>query len=113
MITNHSSTTQEQFNQIISNNKVCVIFSADWCGPCQMLKSLLDDVDTQMKNVEFHIFDVDSSPQLASSLAVQGIPAIFLYSNSELKNRKAGGFASVNSMCDWLIENGYGTDYQG
>lgn len=91
-----------KFAEIISNGKVCVIFSASWCGPCKSLKLKLDDVAAEVKDVAFYIFDVDQNTELASKLSVRSIPTVLFYANGVLCNKHLGDFSTPKAMMDWF-----------
>lgn len=52
-------------------------FYADWCGPCQMLSPILEEIATENEG-KLDIFKVntDQSPDLSAMFGVKGIPAM-------------------------------------
>ncbi|MGG6298251.1 tetratricopeptide repeat protein [Leptolyngbya sp. AN02str] len=54
---------------------VLVDFFAQWCGPCQMLKPMLEKL---VKEYEFTLakVDIDQSPELAREYGVEGVPDV-------------------------------------
>lgn len=54
---------------------VLVDFYATWCGPCQMLKPLLEKLVQEYDFVLAKV-DIDQNPQLANEYAVEGVPDV-------------------------------------
>ena len=47
--------------QVLNCEKVLIDFNADWCGPCQMLKPIVDEVSTEIENVKVVSVNIDSN----------------------------------------------------
>ena len=79
-------TTKEQFNEIIKN-RVLVDFYANWCGPCKMLRPLVEKVTDE---IEVAKVDVDEFNDLARAYGVMSIPCLILFENSKEQKRSVG-----------------------
>lgn len=54
-----------------------VDFYADWCGPCQALNPILEEVEQQYEGkVDIYKVDTEATPELTSLFGIKGIPAI-------------------------------------
>jgi len=62
---------------IKSPNVVIVDFYADWCGPCKMLKPILEEVSSE--GVTVYSVNVDHNKELASKFQVSSIPTVLLF----------------------------------
>lgn len=54
------TTDPDRINEIIQEKEVVIIdFTAEWCGPCKILKNELDKVEKKHDNLEIIRVDVD------------------------------------------------------
>ena len=74
-----------------SPKPVLVDFYATWCGPCQVMSQVLEQVSLQMSG-EIQIVKVDGDryQQLASQHSVHAYPTIVLYKDNAVAYRAEG-----------------------
>ena len=82
-------TNSNEFEQEIKEGLVVVDFYADWCGPCQMLAPVLEELDKEGK-VKIVKIDVDSLPDLARQFRVMSIPTVMLFKNGQFVKKQLG-----------------------
>jgi thioredoxin 1 len=89
---------KSNFSELIKGQIPTLIdFSAEWCGPCKMMKPILDQVKATMGDqVRIIKIDVDTNPSIASSYQVQGVPTLILFKNGEIKWRQSGVVPTEN-----------------
>ncbi len=58
---------------------VLLDFSATWCGPCQMQKPILKEIEAEMGDkVEVKLIDVDQHPDLAGKYEIHAVPTLII-----------------------------------
>lgn len=65
-------------------------FYADWCGPCQMLKPILEQVEKEHPEVEFEAINIDEQQELAEKYGVMSIPTLIIMDGDEIKETLVG-----------------------
>ena len=87
-----TTNKKESFNELIKGNKpVLVDFTATWCGPCKMMKPVLDQLHQQMGDkIRIIKIDIDQSPAAANAYQVQSVPTLILFQNGKIIWRQSG-----------------------
>jgi len=67
-----------------------VYCTADWCGPCKQLRPKIEGDIRKIPGVKFGTLDVDKEQQLAGSLRIQSIPAVFAFQKGKLLSSFVG-----------------------
>lgn len=84
--------TKENFQAEItkSDKPVLVDFWAVWCGPCQMMASILHELETEMPDVQIGKVNVDEQMDLARQFRVVSIPTLIIFKNGQEVQRMVG-----------------------
>ncbi len=80
-------STESFMQDVVEASKETLILVdlwAPWCGPCKQLGPMIEKVVTDAKGtVKLVKIDIDQHPQIAQSLQVQSIPAVFAFKDGQ------------------------------
>lgn len=81
---------EKQFrDKVLAGQGVSVVdFSATWCGPCQMLAPVLEQIAEEGHTV--YTVDVDESSQLALEYRVSSVPTMIFFKDGEMQDQIVG-----------------------
>ena len=85
---------EAEFGQFLSSNKYVVVdFWAEWCGPCQRIAPVMDELAAEFAGkVAFAKCNTDDNQRLAMQFAIDAIPAMMLFSGGQLIDRIIGAY---------------------
>ena len=76
-------------SEVLENELVLVDFNADWCGPCQMLKPILEEISNE-KSTKIVSVNVDDNMELAREYGIMTIPCLILFKDGKEYKRSVG-----------------------
>ena len=84
--------TKENFEQEVLQAKepVLVDFWASWCGPCQMVGPVVEEVAGEVTDAKICKVNVDEQPELARQFRVMSIPTLMVFKNGQTVKREVG-----------------------
>ena len=84
--------TTENFEEDVLNAKepVLVDFWATWCGPCQTMGPLVEEIAEERADIKVCKLDVDQEPELARQYRVMSIPTFLVFKEGEVVKRDMG-----------------------
>ncbi len=78
-------------NEVLKSEKpVIADFNADWCGPCQMLKPVMEQVAEERDDIKVVSINIDSEDDLAYKYNVSSIPCLVVFKGGEEVKRSVG-----------------------
>ena len=88
-----------KFQDIIAGDTpVLVDFFAEWCGPCKMIKPVLEELKKKMGNKIIILkIDIDKNISLSSEYRIQPVPTLVLWKQGEIIWRQSGAL-SLNEL---------------
>lgn len=100
--------TDQNFESIVAEGKPLVLdFWATWCGPCQMVGPIIDELATEYAGkVNIGKCDVDANASLPSRFGVRNIPTILFFDkNGNVVNKVVGAQskAALKAAIDALL----------
>ena len=83
---------QENFEAEVLNEskKVLIDFYADWCGPCQVLSPIVEEVAKTNSEVKVVRINIDNAENIAIDYGIMSIPTLVVIENGKEVKRSVG-----------------------
>lgn len=95
---------KENFEEVIAHGLWLVDFYADWCGPCQMIAPIVEEISNEVKDLTVIKVNVDEREDVARLYGVMSIPTLILFRNGEMEQKQIG-FVPKDSIMRWFNQN--------
>lgn len=84
--------TKDNFQQevVAASQTVLVDFWATWCGPCQMMGPILEELATKHPEIKVGKINVDEQPELATRFQIDAIPALMVFKGGKAAAQTVG-----------------------
>lgn len=76
----------EDYDTLVEKGILLVDFYTEWCGPCQMLASILEEIDY----MDIIKVDADKFPELAMKYGIMSVPTLCFYKNGLMMQKEIG-----------------------
>jgi len=95
---------QAQFQKLVTRSELPVVvdFWAAWCGPCQMMGPVFNQVAAQMADKAIFVkVNTESEQQLAMQYGIRSIPALKVFKQGQVSAEMAGALPE-GQLRQWL-----------
>lgn len=72
------------------SNMELIDFYADWCGPCQQMKPVIEELEKELKDVKFTLVNVDENQEEAGKYNVMSIPTYIIKKDGKVVDQLVG-----------------------
>ena len=73
-----------------SDRPVLADFYSNWCGPCKMLRPILEEISDDRQDVKVVSINIDEEDELAEQFDVSAIPCVVLIKDGMEADRSVG-----------------------
>lgn len=83
---------KDNFNEEVmnSNKPVLLDFWAPWCGPCQMVLPIVEEIAGERSDIKVGKVNVDEQKELAKQFRVLSIPTLVVMKDGKIEKRSMG-----------------------
>lgn len=89
----YAGGSYKSFDEFLAqvDQPVLVDFYAQWCGPCQMMQPVLEDLANRFEGrTRIAKVDTDKAPALGSKYQVEALPTLLLFYKGQVIERYVG-----------------------
>ena len=86
----HITSANYQAEVVESDKPVLLDFWAPWCGPCQMLTPIMEELAAEHPEYKVCKVNVDEEQELAISYGISSIPTLLVFKNGQVVNKSIG-----------------------
>lgn len=89
--------SKADFITATASGTVLVDFFANWCGPCKMLAPVLEQLASDMPDLNIVKVDVDAASEIAREYNIVSIPTLILFKDGVAVDKQLG-YMNINQL---------------
>ncbi|ELP93593.1 thioredoxin, putative [Entamoeba invadens IP1] len=91
--------TLAELDALTKEHTVIVDFFATWCGPCQLMGPIFEDLAKKHTNLKFVKVDVDQGQEVCIKYGVRSMPTFVLFKGGDVVKKFTGASKTdLNNM---------------
>ncbi len=94
-------SSYEEFQEEIKEGTVLVDFYAIWCGPCQMLSPIIEEIANEHPEIKVLRVNTDKVQEAAAAYNIYSIPTLLYFKDGNLVDQSVG-YRPKNSILAFL-----------
>ena len=98
-------TTVEQYQEIIKNENVIILFTANWCPDCMVINPFTPKIEEKYPNYQFYTVNRDHLMDLCIELDIFGIPSFVAFKNGKEVGRYVNKERKTREQIEGFIES--------
>lgn len=78
-------------SEVLAQDKIVLLdFWATWCGPCQMIAPIVEEIAEEKQDIIVGKVNVDEEPELAAAFGIASIPTLAIIKDKKVINTIIG-----------------------
>jgi len=95
----------QPYQDVIGQQGLVVVqYFATWCGPCKMLKPVIESISKEMSDVQFFGVDIDLYRPQAVEASIRSVPTVVIYKDGEEVDRQSG-YQPKERVSSWINQH--------
>ncbi len=98
-------TSVEQYREIIENEDVIILFTANWCPDCMVIKPFMPSIIEKYSDYKFYSINRDHLMDLCVELEIFGIPSFVAFKGGKEVGRFVNKERKTRQQIESFIES--------
>ena len=98
-------TSVEQYREIIENEDVIILFTANWCPDCMVIKPFMPSIIEKYSDYKFYSINRDHLMDLCVELEIFGIPSFVAFKGGKEVGRFVNKERKTRQQIEEFIES--------
>lgn len=98
-------TSVEQYREIIENENVIILFTANWCPDCMVIKPFMPSIVEKYNDYNFYSINRDHLMDLCVELEIFGIPSFVAFKGGKEVGRFVNKERKTREQIESFIES--------